>query len=345
MLLTLLSLWACTGSTTDTPIVDSAEDSGQDSGEDSGQDTAAPVPSPGRFFPDDAPWYQRVDTAAVDPQSPAKIAALQEMGWGFGRFQMDFSLEVLEADADTPVHTVVPVSFYEPDCELMDVPLPVVGNTEGETGYACTNDGDCHVLVADRDAGLLYEVYRGNLTEAGLEASCSLAWDMTQVYPGEGRGEQCTSADAAGYPITPLLFTADELASGRIEHAIRFALPNDRITNGVYHHPASHGTNAQESGPIPYGSRLRLKADFDMERISDPDARVIAVALQEYGMLLADGGNITLMGESDRYSEAKWEDMLEDFTHALVGIEPQDFELLQLGQEVPLTFECERNGL
>ena len=98
---------------------------------------------------------------------------------------------------------------------------------------ACTQDGDCHILVADRDAGLLYELYRGNLTESGLEASCSIAWDMTQVYPGEGRGEQCTSADAAGYPITPLLFTADELAAGRIEHAIRFALPNDAITRGL----------------------------------------------------------------------------------------------------------------
>lgn len=59
-----------------------------------------------------------------------------------------------------------------------------------------------------------------------------------------------------------------------------------------------------------------------MERISDPDACVIAVALQEYGMLLANGGNITRMGESDRTRDASWEDLFKGATHALVGIEP-----------------------
>lgn len=47
-----------------------------------------------------------------------------------------------------------------------------------------------------------------------------------QVYPDDGRGEQCTSADAAGFPMSTLLFTADEVYAGEINHAIRFILPN-----------------------------------------------------------------------------------------------------------------------
>ena len=81
-----------------------------------------------------------------------------------------------------------------------------------------------------------------------------------------------------------------------------------------------------------------------MDRISDPDARVIAVALQKYGMVLADGGSVTLTGLADTRTEAKWGDLLEDYTHALVGIEPQDFEVIQLGEFRELTYDCVRNG-
>ena len=45
------------------------------------------------------------------------------------------------------------------------------------------------------------------------------------------RGDQCTSADAAGFPIAPMLFTADEVAAGEIAHAIRFILPNPRMAS------------------------------------------------------------------------------------------------------------------
>lgn len=116
------------------------------------------------------------------------------------------------------------------------------------------------------------------------------------------------------------------------------------IDDDVYHHPASHATTAGEDGPIPYGARLRLKADFDMGRIPDPDAQVIVRALQQYGMVLADGGNIPLMGRSDRRTTAKWDTLLDDGTHALSAIEPADFEIIALeGPAVTLTFDCARS--
>ena len=65
-------------------------------------------------------------------------------------------------------------------------------------------------------------------------------------------------------------------------------------------------------GAIPYGAHLRLKPDFDMSRIADPDAQVVVRALQTYGMFLADGGEIALMGRSDRRTTAKWDDVFED---------------------------------
>jgi serine/threonine-protein kinase len=319
------------------PATDSAHTDGADSADTAGL-------RDGRYFPDDAPWYTDATDAAVDATSAMVIGALQEAGWGLGRFQMDFSLEVLTADADTPTRDFAPSGdFYSPDCDQLPVPLPTDGNIEGETGYACTSGGDCHLLVADPDAGTLYEMWRADIEGDTFSGGCLAAWDMTRSYGPEGRGDQCTSADAAGYPITPLLFTADEVAAGHIDHAVRFALPNESIRDGEFFHPATHATNAGGGGAeaVPYGAHLRLKPDFDTSRITDPEALVVVRALQSYGMFLADGGSVTLMGAADTRSTAKWADLFD--THALVGIEPDDFELLALdGPAIPLTFDCVR---
>lgn len=309
--------------------------------------TTPPTAPEGAYFPAGSPWYTRIDSAPVDADSDEIIAGLTDVGWGVGDFQIDWSFEILEADAGTPRRTFVPNgNFYDPDCDQVPVPVPADGNLEGEDGYACESGGDCHLVVAEWDERKLYEMWRADLSGGDFSGGCLAVWDMDVSYPPEGRGEQCTSADAAGYPIAPLLFTADEVAAGLIPHAIRFAIPNDAIDNDGYYHPASHGSNSGADGTVPYGARFRLKADFDFGRIADPDAHVILRALQQYGMMLADGGNVPLMGESDRRSVAKWDELFEDGSHALFGIRPDDFEVLALDRpQVPLTFECERNGL
>ena len=301
---------------------------------------------PDHFFPGSAPWTTAVTDAKVDPDNDLLIGALQERNWGFDRFQIDFSLEVLTADAATERTPFEPTGdFYSPDCDDDAVPLPSGGNLEGESGYACESDGDCHLLVRADHEDRLYEMWRANVQGSTFYGGCLAVWDMSRVYGPDGRGDQCTSADAAGYPIAPLLFTADEVASGEIDHAIRFILPNDRIRDGEFVHPATHATNAEGGGAdaLPYGARLRLKSDFDEARIEDPDALVVVHALQKYGMFLADGGNIALTARSDARTTHKWDEVFEDGSHALFGIEPADFELVAIeGPAIPLTFDCER---
>jgi hypothetical protein len=313
-------------------------------------DTQTGTLTPGRYFPDAASWYQDISDAAVDPDSEALIGALQAAGWGLGRFQIDWSLEVLEADGDTPRRAFEPTDdFYTPDCDHVPMPVPGDGNLEGESGLTCTNDGDCHLLVAERDEGLLYEMWRADIQGDTFRGGCLAVWNMNLVYPPEGRGDQCTSADAAGYPIAPLLPTADEVAAGEVRHALRLVLPNESIRDGAFYHPATHATNAGGGGEtaMPYGARLRLRADFDETRISDPDGRVLVAALKTYGMFLADGGSVALTFQSDQRTEAKWAELFEeDGSRVLEGIQPEDFEVLALdGPAIPLTFDCKRSGL
>lgn len=264
-------------------------------------------------------------------------------GFGLGRMQIDFSIEVLEADAGTPLRDFQPTDdWFDPDCDLDAVPVPEGGAIEGETGYECTTDGDCHLIVIDRAGNRLYELWRTNIVDGEFFGGCLAVWDMTRVYGDEGRGRDCTSADAAGFPIAPLLFTADEVAAGSIDHAVRFILPNARIRNRVYVAPATHSTGATsgtDSAP-PYGARFRLRADFPLESLPNEASRVVARALQQYGMLLSDAGNVALTAQSDRFSTAKWADLMG--SRDLESIQISDFEMVEGGERSTWTGDCVR---
>jgi len=304
--------------------------------------TPTPPPPGTRYFPDQAVWYQDISNAPLDPESSQVIAYLSRVGWGTGTMRIDFSLEVLHTDGSAPFRTFERTdAFYEPDCDYTPVPVPPGGALEGESGYECVSDGDCHLIVADWSRMRLFEMWRADIRGDVFNGGCLAVWDMTRVYPDNGRGEQCTSADAAGYPIAPLLFNADEVAAGRIDHAIRFILPNASIRAGYYVHPATHagGPRGPADAP-PYGARLRLRADYPLGTLS-PAAQVVARAMQRYGMLLADGGLITLTAQSDRFTTAKWSGLLGPYD--LSQLTPADFQMVDGGARIPLTYDCVRN--
>ncbi len=305
-----------------------------------------PAAGHGPYFPADAPWYQDVSTAPVDGESAAVISWLASPsvgGWGGGHLQIDFSIEVLEGDATTPLVNFTPTAdFYNPDCDHVPMPLPSGGALEGEAGYQCVSDGDCHLLVVHRPSHRLYEMWRANLVSGQLEGGCLAVWNMDLTYPPPARGQDCTSADAAGFPIAPLLFNADEVAAGHIDHAIRFILPNSRMRRHVYVHPATHSTNPT-SGPAtapPYGSRLRLRADYPVQNLPNPAARVVARAMQKYGILLADGGTIALTAQSDRFTTAKWSGLLGPLD--LSALQVSDFQMIAAGDRYTFTGDCVR---
>ncbi|WP_146907061.1 hypothetical protein [Arenimonas daejeonensis] len=320
-------------------------------------------------FPPQAVWHQDISDAAVHPQSASMIDTWVGLGgFGFGRMQIDFSFHIVHAPAGAPTRTIVGYpsadEYYAPDCEPIGTPMPVPLDAaiEGQDGLSCANaNGDCHLLVVQGDR--LFEAYRANASgSGGLQAQCLAVWKLEQVYPADNRGEHCTSADAAGFPIAPLLFNADEVhaamqvANGDLGHAIRFILPNPRMAStvvsgkryGQYVRPASHaGGPTGPVGAVPYGSRLRLRADFPVN-LYPPAARVILRTMQRYGIVLSDGGNVALTAESDRYTDHTWASLgigsrLFDQAVPAAPVRPQDFVVLDTGPRILETWECERN--
>lgn len=334
----------------------------------------AAMADPAPRFPAAAIWHQDVSAAPLHPQSQSMIDTLVGLGgWGnSNRFQIDFSLHVHPgAASDAPRYPVQAHAgsgqYYLPDCEPLGTMMPVPADAafEGQSGLSCNNgSADCHLLV--RQGNLLYELYNGNLSGGVLNARCLAVWNLSTVYPPPGRGEHCTSADAAGFPIAPLLVNADGVAAAvsdpdaDLGHAIRFVLPNARMASDVslggvggrlYVRPASHaGAPSGPVGSVPYGVRMRLKADFNMSGYN-PAAQVILRTMQRYGIVLSDGGNIALTFESDRHTSTSWSELgigSHVFWNGANGSTPvlvSHFEIIDTGPRIAETYQCQRTAI
>ena len=225
-----------------------------------------PIPPwPGSYF------YTDITMAPTDPQSAKILAhmkaspaagagAAKGLAWGShtGNMQTDMSLMPIHLPAGgnkTCVTIAGRATSAQPDCDEvvgLKFPLPEQGGIEGTDGYGSCS-GDCHLLVYDEAASLIWESYASSVKGDVLTSECVIVWDLNVNYPSNLRGDQCTSTDAAGFPVAPLLATADEVVAGHISHAMRFALPNDMLQHGVYAHPATHAGVPIQPAPAPAG--------------------------------------------------------------------------------------------
>src|SRR4029077_12304747 len=128
---------------------------------------------------------------------------------------------------------------------------------------------------------------------------------------------------------------------GEIDHAIRFTLQNKLILN-KFIYPASHVANSNTNAAIdpPMGSRFRLKASVDISQL-DPQSKVIAQAMKDYGMIVADNGsNFFFSGasysvdSSDGFSLTWNDNDIQDSTHGLKSLPFDDFEVVDWSPKV-----------
>lgn len=282
-------------------------------------------------FPSTSVMYQDISGAAVDSQWNAGLNLSQVIAGGFGSaFQLDPSFTVNYADGCLARRTFTQPPSAQPDCDTAPIPVPPGGAVEGYSNYMCGNSGDdCHLLVYQ--GSRLYELYQGSITGGQstggtFTGSCLVVWDLTHDYWQSGtpfsRGDGCNGADAADMPIAPLLLKKAEIMAHQINHAMRFTIDNSKIDDTYYVHPTTHlggaGTNK-----LPYGTRLRLKASFDVTTLPNAEAQAVGAALKKYGMFLDDGGGFYVSATTDIT------DVID--THDLKTLTPADFEMVEGG--------------
>jgi hypothetical protein len=197
---------------------------------------------------------------------------------------------------------------YASESDKGPYPIPARPKIEGGS--------DRHMLIVDRSTCTLYELFAARKTATGWRAGSGAIWSMTS---NALRPDGWTSADAAGLPILPGLVRYKEVRDGLIDHALRFTTP---VTRKLHIYPARHDAGSGTGANLPpMGLRVRLRADFDLSQLR-PQARVIARAMQVYGMILADNGSPWYV------SGASHPDFNDDDLRTLGRIKGSDFEVV-----------------
>jgi hypothetical protein len=232
-------------------------------------------------FPADNVWNTPIDALPVHPNSAAfveTIGASRGLHPDFSATGFGIPFAIVAAGQPRVALTFQYAGESDPG------PYPIPPDTPIEGGPSST--GDRHVLVLDRDACLLYEIFSAYPQPDGSwRAGSGAVFDLRS---NRLRPAGWTSADAAGFAILPGLIRFDEVAAGEIRHAIRMTAPQ---TRREYIWPARHfASTLTDAKYPPMGLRFRLKAGFDVTPFP-ADVQVILRALKKYGMFLADNGS------------------------------------------------------
>lgn len=265
-------------------------------------------------FPADHIWNVPVDNLPVDANSDAYITTIgtdAHLHPDFGSWWEGIPIGI-PYNIVSGLEPKVSVNFdYYSESDPGPYPIPPSPSIEG--------GDDRHLLVVDRGNCVLYELYRAILQPDGSwHAGSGAIFDLKSY---QLRPETWTSADAAGLPILPGLVRYEEVASGEINHAIRFTA---RQTRGEYIWPARHkASNLTSFQYPPMGQRFRLRANFDISSFSS-QVQVILRALKKYGIILADnGGNWFITGVHDE----RWDN---DILAELKKVKGSDFEAVDV---------------
>lgn len=292
---------------------DPPDDGGDDAGYE-GSPTIEGVP----IFPKSNPWNTDISGYPVHARSAAYVASIGRDGHlhpDFGTFWEDAPIGIPFVVVGAGQAKVPMVFEYADESDPGPYPIPLDAPIEGGSD----SEGDRHILVLDRDARKLYEVYAAYREGAGWRGGSGAVFDLTS---NALRPEGWTSADAAGLPILPGLVRYEEVQAGEIRHAIRFTVSR---TQRAYIHPATHWASSSTDPNLPpMGLRFRLKANYDIAGYN-PTARVILTALKRYGMIVADNGsNWFLTGAHD----PRWDD---EALNALKDVPGSAFEAVETG--------------
>ena len=238
------------------------------------------------IFPATSAWNQRVDKLPAVANSAAIVAAIgdddhvhADFGsglWDGGPIGIPITV-VRGTQAKSRVQ-------FEYASESDKGPYPIPANVAIEGGRA--SDGDRHALIVDRDRCKLYELFALYPTAGGgWRAGSGAIFDLRT---NKLRPAGWTSADAAGLAILPGLARYEDVAKGRIDHALRFTVQD---THRSYVWPARHfASDKRDPNLPPMGMRFRLKQSYAIGGFPK-QARIVLQALKEYGMIVADNGS------------------------------------------------------
>jgi hypothetical protein len=320
-----------------------------------------------QLYPASYAWNQNISNAPVAANSAAFITRIGASikvhpDWGADSPTNGSSplygipFNVVHGNTTAKINVII--DNYPGESDIVPVPIPANPVIEGDyqngpnpngPGYNPGQRGDSHLIVWDEDNNVGYELYGAARpsdpntidetahTDGKWHAAQESVWNF---YTNSFRTLGFTSADAAGLSILAGLVRPDEGLTiaqggqGAINHALRMTLPSGDVSS-QYIYPASHMVS--ESGTIPLGTRFRLKntpAVNTLISTMGPQSQIVARAMQQYGLILADVGSpMYVTGASASVNASNgialtWD--LTDITDGLTQLPASDFEAVNL---------------
>ncbi|HTL24025.1 MAG TPA: hypothetical protein VL281_08315 [Mycobacteriales bacterium] len=237
-------------------------------------------------FPANNVWHADVSKLPVNTRSAQWISHMSptrtlhpDFGPSYGAQPVPYGIPITYVYGS---HPRVAVRFdYASESDRVGYPLG--SDTKVEGGQ--WTSGDRHTVVVDRTYCKVYETWLTRRSGSAWLAGSGAWWNLKS---NALRPAGWTSADAAGLPILPGLLRYDEVAAGKVDHAIRFTTD---VTNRAYLWPARHQAGSVTNAAYPpMGARFRLKAGFAITRYRG-DTQVVLRAMKTYGLILADNGS------------------------------------------------------
>lgn len=305
------------------------------------------LPGTWRPFSADSPWNTPIPSAAaVHPDSASIMAGIVAQAERI-YLARSYTIPVWVVNsANVPLPRVRSDSifdFWDLDRDgWTDIGVPLTPEMWAE---ATT---DAHICIVDPFRMLAFEMSKFSRLADGTPTCTTFnVWEIAGRGvgdPSEGRRWQLRGGRGSGFPLIAGLLRPEEISAGEIRHALAFSYPqNRRADDGsdIFVSPAcrSDGKAIGPAYPIE-GMRFQLdpavtEQDFDSWGLSR-DAKVVARALQRYGMFLGENGGAMgvfpqLLAADGADNYAEWQRRFPGFFSSVARIPTNRFRVISSG--------------
>jgi hypothetical protein len=300
------------------------------------------LPGNWRPFSDDSPWNTPINSnPVIHPKSEVIMQRITRTvaNIRLGNTYLPALWVVNQENMEKHITagTATPFDIWDPNNDrFSDVPAPISGSMWGEQ----TADG--HIIIIDPFYNMAWEMsrYKG-ITDNLIDCSTFNIWDLTGKGvgdPNEGLRSGARGGRGSGFPVIAGLIRPEEIQSGEIRHALNFTF--DSVQRIDIYYPACRSDGKADLHDAPAeGMLFQLNpelsdVDFDKWGLS-PAAKIVARALQKYGMYLCDCGGpmalqLQLLDKDVNISRKKWDEKAPGLYSTIINIPTRQFRLIYM---------------
>jgi hypothetical protein len=264
--------------------------------------------APDNGFARSGPWNTRLPrNVPLAPNSAAIVANIKSdkdnnfQVWAFNTHT--WSSPIYTVDRHTPR-----LRWTFSDCLNLPELAPVIADTLSAVptppGMLVSQGTDNTVAIYQPSTDTYWDFWRAAQDAAGNWSAC---WGgkIEHYTRNPGIFTNPLGAAATGLPFGAFLIRMDELRRGHIDHAIN--IQTVRVRANCISWPANRNDGNTEGADFACeGQRFRLDPTFDISTLRSPGTRIVAKAMQEYGLIMSDkSGSLATQAEDPRPEMAR----------------------------------------